>query len=90
MTASIKQAIADVVGRSKTIMLHNQLTGSGANALFTISGFVGIRVMDYRMTGSAHNKYILIQPAVVMDTSTVAYSDSETSDYVGQPVHLVR
>ena len=57
---------------------------------FTISRFAGVRVLAHRLTGKADEKYILIQPAMVQDSSAVADSDTQTSDYVGQPVHLVR
>jgi len=90
MTASIKNALADVVGHPKTIMLYNQVQGSGDNARFTISRFVGVRIVDFHMTGAARNKYVLIQPAIVQDTAVVTDDDSQTSDFVGQPVHLVR
>ena len=46
--------------------------------------------MDFKMTGAAHNKYVLIQPAMVRDTTVVTDDDSQTSEFVGQPVHLVR
>lgn len=90
VTASIKHALGEVLGKPKTIMLYNNVEGSGNNAWFTISGFAGIRIMDFRMVGSTNNKYVLIQPAMVQDSTAVADADSQTSDFVGQPVHLVR
>ena len=90
ITASIKHALSQIVGHPKTIMLYNDVVGVGDNTWFTISGFVGVRVVDYDMTGAAHKKYILIQPAMVQDSSAVTDSDSDTSDYVGQPIQLVR
>lgn len=90
VTASIKHALGEIVGHPKSIMLYNNVEGAGNNAWFTISGFVGIRVMDYNMNGPLRNKYVLIQPAMVQDSTAVADADSQTSDFVGQPVHLVR
>ena len=53
----------------------------------TITGFAGIRVVDYSMHGN--DKYVLIQPSVVVDGSVIT-GDTDSSSFVGPPVHLVR
>lgn len=87
ITASMKHALADVVGQPRTIVLYSDASGQGNQTWFTIVSFVGIRVMDYSLTGN--NKYILVQPAVVID-NTAIIGDYGSSYFVGQPVHLVR
>ncbi|MBN1588168.1 MAG: hypothetical protein JW888_01500 [Pirellulales bacterium] len=88
--AGIKDAVANVIGLPKTIMLYNDAVGQGANTTFTVCRFVGVRVMDYRLTGSASSKYILVQPAMVQDPTAVTGGEGNTSDFVGQPIQLVR
>jgi hypothetical protein len=87
LTASIKSALGDVVGKSRTISLYSEVTGQGANSNFTIVGFAGVTVVDFSMTGG--DKYVLVQPSVVVDPTAIT-GDDGSSYFVGQPVHLVR
>jgi len=87
MTASMKHALDDVVGMPRTILLYDAVRGQGNQTWFTIRGFAGVRVVDFSMTGQ--EKYILVQPAVVVDRTAIS-GKSGSSWYVGAPVHLVR
>ncbi|MBN1588170.1 MAG: hypothetical protein JW888_01510 [Pirellulales bacterium] len=89
LTASMSLALPQVVGKPRTIMLYNDVAGTGDTTWFTICRFVGVRVVDFKTTGAFQNKYVLIQPAMVQDP-TVITEDGDTSDFVTQPVHLVR
>jgi hypothetical protein len=90
ISASMKDALAQIKGDPKTIMIYNHVEGVGDNTNFTISGFVGVRVLDFDVTTAMKKKFILIQPAMVQDSSAVEDGDSDTSDYVGRPIRLVR
>lgn len=87
MTASMKHALEDIVGQPRTILLYNHVQGQGNNTWFTVCGFAGVRVVDFKMTGN--DKYILVQPAVVVDETAIS-GPPGTSWYVGQPIRLVR
>jgi hypothetical protein len=87
ITASMKSALADIVGQPRTILLYNDVSGQGNNTWFNIVGFAGVRVMDFSLTGN--DKYILVQPAMVVDNSAISGSTS-TSSFIGPPVQLVR
>lgn len=87
MTASMQLALADIIGQPRTIMLYRQAVGQGNNTVFTIVGFVGVRVMAYSLNGQ--NKYITVQPAFVVDGSAVV-GEGSNSYFVGQPIHLSR
>ncbi|NIL96755.1 MAG: hypothetical protein GTO53_04800 [Planctomycetales bacterium] len=87
VTASMFSAMEKIVGDGRTIMLYNQVTGSGNTAMFTVVGFGGVRVLDYQLTGK--NKYILMQPSIVIDPTAVSGNYGQ-SYFVGQPVRLVR
>jgi Flp pilus assembly protein TadG len=87
ISASIQAALADIVGQPRTIMLYSEVAGQGDTATFTIVGFVGVRIVDFRIAGG--NKYIRVQPAIVVDETTIASEDG-SSWFVGQPVQLVR
>ena len=88
MTCSMRQALADIVGMPRTILLYNNVVGQGNNTWFTICGFAGVRVVDFSLTGQ--DKYLLVQPAMVVDGTAIQGDDSGSSYYIGQPVHLVR
>ncbi|MDH3717450.1 MAG: pilus assembly protein TadG-related protein [Planctomycetota bacterium] len=87
LSASMASALDQIVGDSRSIMLYNQVTGSGNTAMFTVVGFAGIRIMDFQLNGG--NKYILIQPTMVSDPTAVSGNYGQ-SYFVGQPVRLVR
>jgi hypothetical protein len=87
LTASMKSALGKIVGDGRTIMLYESVSGNGNNAMFTIVGFAGIRVMDFSMTGG--DKYIHVQPSMVTDPTAIT-GDYGESYFVGQPVRLVR
>jgi hypothetical protein len=88
ITASMKHALADIVGQPRTIMIYREVNGNGNNAYFTITGFVGVRLVDFSMTGS--DKYLCVQPAMCFDNSSVATYSESSSWFLGQPVQLVR
>lgn len=88
MTASMKAALADIVGQPRTIMLYRSISGSGNNAQYMITGFLGVTVVDFALTGG--DKYILVQPTTVVDRTAIATDAEGTSHFVSQPARLVR
>jgi hypothetical protein len=87
LSIGMESALHDVRGKSRTIPLYSDVAQSGNTAQFTICGFVGIRVVDFDLNGN--NKYIMIQPAVVVDETAIS-TDSPTSYHIFQPVMLVK
>ncbi|NLE37628.1 MAG: hypothetical protein GX621_06340 [Pirellulaceae bacterium] len=90
VSVGMKKALDQIIGDPKTIMIYNNVEGPGNNAVFTIIKFVGVRVLDHDLTTAAKKKQITIQPAIVLDNSTVDVPDSDASVYVGKPIRLVR
>lgn len=89
LSAGIKDDLAAIIGKPRAIPLFNKVTGNGNNANYTIVGFAGVRVLDVKLTGSMDSKYVMIQPAMVVDDSTVTGTNGN-SKYVYQPVRLTR
>jgi hypothetical protein len=83
----LQLALAEIIGQERTLPLYREVNGNGDNAAYVIVGFVGIRVLDFNMRGQS--KYVIIQPAFVMDDTAVVGQWGE-SYFVGQPIHLVR
>jgi hypothetical protein len=90
LTASIKDAVGDIVGQARSILLYRDVLGQGSNAEFTIVGFAGIRIVDFSLT--SNNKHITVQPGLVIDRTAIVDSgnNSTTSYFVGAPARLVR
>ncbi len=88
MTVSMKAALEEIVGQPRTIMLYREVVESGNTANFTITGFVGVTVVDFALTGS--DKHILIQPTAVVDRTAISTDLEGTSHFISQPARLVR
>jgi len=80
LSASIGSDLEAIIGVPRIIPLFDGVPGVGNTAMFHIVGFAGIRIMDVRLTGAMDSKYVIIQPAFVVD-DTVITSDDETRSY---------
>jgi Flp pilus assembly protein TadG len=80
--------LKDIVGQARTIPLYDTVAGSGNTAQYHVVGFAGCRIVDYKLTGGS--KYILIQPALVVDDSALDGGGPSSSYNVYQPVVLAR
>jgi len=90
LSAGIKDDLASVIGKPRAIPLFSTVAGPGNNAMFTIVGFAGIRILDVKLTGSMSSKKVIIQPAFIVDDAVLTGPGSGSSYFVYQPVHLVR
>ncbi len=90
LSAAIKDDLTAIKGLPRAISLYSSVTGSGNNSVFSVVGFVGIRIMDVKLTGSMSSKRVIIQPAYVVDDSAMTGPGSGPSYFVYTPVHLVR
>jgi Flp pilus assembly protein TadG len=88
MTVSMKEALEEIVGQPRTIMTYREVVETGNNANFTITGFVGVTVVDFALAGS--DQHILIQPTTVVDRTAVSTDIEGNSHFVSQPARLVR
>ena len=68
--------------------IFRSVSGPGNNATYTIVKFVGVRVMDVRLTGSMSSKQVTVQPAVVRTKGDIRGSSSNTQ-FVWSPAWLV-
>ena len=91
ISAGIKDDLASIIGEPKVVPIFRQVTGNGNNATYQIVDFVGIRVLDVKLTGSMSSKRVTIQPASIVCTGTV-YDPGSTSTghFIYSPVWLVR
>jgi hypothetical protein len=90
LSAAVKDELLAIKGMPRAIPIFKEVVSPGENAVFTIVGFSGIRIMNVKLTGPMKKKEVIIQPAFVIDDSAIAGAGSGSSYYVYQPARLVR
>jgi hypothetical protein len=95
LSASIKDELEAIKGRGIIIPLFSDVSGPGDNAMFTVVGFAGVRIMNVKLTGKMDKKEVIIQPAFVIDDAAVSsggdtVSGPTTSWFVYEPIRLTR
>jgi Flp pilus assembly protein TadG len=91
VTASMKAEIGQILGQPRIIPLHARVTGQGNNAWFEVVAFVGITILDYKLTGALRDRYIKIQPCYTGDSTAIGGgNDGITSKFVFVPPRLRR
>lgn len=89
ISAGVKDELASIRGQTRIIPIFESVTGNGNNAQYTIVRFVGVRILDVKLTGSMSSKRLIIQPAIVKAIGGIP-SAAARSDFVHTPVWLVR
>ncbi len=90
LTASIKDDLISILGQPRAIPIFSTVSGPGNNSVFNVVGFVGIRIMNVRLTGAMKSKEVVIQPAYVVDDAVITAAGAGSSYFVYEPVHLTR
>jgi Flp pilus assembly protein TadG len=90
ISAGIKDDLAAIKGLPRTIPIFSQVEGPGNNAMYTIVKFVGIRVLDVKLTGSQSSKRVIVQPATMVARGAIPSTSSGKTDFLYSPVWLVR
>lgn len=63
LSAGIKDELNAIRGLPRAIPLFSQVSGPGNNANYTIVKFVGIRILEVKLTGNPNQKRVIVQPA---------------------------
>lgn len=88
LSAGFKDALLAIKGQTRMIPVFSDVQGSGGKAQYTITKFVGVRIMDATLTGG--DKHIVVQPAAVVTRGGIQGTGGETTDFIFSPVRLVR
>lgn len=67
LSAGIKDALIAKIGKTVMIGIYDQVTGNGSNSSYRVVAFAAVRVMAVNFQGNP--KYVVVQPALVKDTS---------------------
>lgn len=88
ISTKIKDPLNKIKGKPRSLPLYQTLNLNGDNATYTLVGFVGVRILNLKMTGN--KRFVLIQPAYVFDSTAISSNGPGNSYFIGQPVHLAR
>jgi Flp pilus assembly protein TadG len=90
ISAGVKDELTSIIGKPRIIPIFRSVTGPGNNADYTIVKFVGVRVLDVKLTGSMSSKRVIVQPCNVVMKGGIYQPGASNSQYVHSPVWLVR
>ena len=90
ISAGIEAALKDVIGEVKAIPLFTSVSGPGNNATYEISRFVGVRIMDVKLTGNPSKRHVTVQPAPFSDSTVIKGQTEIRSDSIFTTPVLIR
>jgi Flp pilus assembly protein TadG len=90
ISAGVKDELASIIGQPRIIPIFSSVVGPGNNADYSIVKFVGIRILDVKLTGSMSSKHVTIQPCNVVMKGGIYQAGATGTQYVYSPVWLVR
>jgi hypothetical protein len=90
ISAGVKDELASIIGKPRIIPIFSSVVGPGNNSDYTIVKFVGVRVLDVKLTGSMSSKRVTIQPCNVVMKGGIYQPGSNQTQFVHSPVWLVR
>jgi Flp pilus assembly protein TadG len=90
ISAGVKDELASIIGQPRVVPVFSTVVGPGNNAEYTIVKWIGIRIMDVKLTGAMSKKYVTIQSAPIILKGAIASETPGTSSNVYSPVVLVK
>lgn len=91
ISAGVKDELESIIGQKRVIPVFSSVSGNGNNATYTIVRWVGVRILDVKLTGTMSGKKLIVQPAPYIARNAVISTDGTTSsDFVLSPVILAR
>ena len=88
ISAGVKDDLLSIRGKPRIIPIFKSVSGPGNNAEYTITKFVGVRIMEVKLTGG--NKTVMIQPANVVAKGGISEPGAMKTEHVDSPVWLAR
>ncbi|MBA4020426.1 MAG: hypothetical protein C0483_24970 [Pirellula sp.] len=89
ISAGVKDELASIIGQRRIIPIFQSVTGPGNNAQYSITKFVGVRIMAVQLTGKMSGKYLIVQPANMVALGGIPKSGTQSTYSIYSPVRLV-
>ena len=90
LSAGIEASLKEIVGEVRAIPLFSSVSGPGNNATYIIERFVGVRIMDVRLTGNPNKRRVVVQPAPFSDSTVIRGETEIRSDSIFTKPVLIR
>lgn len=90
ISAGVKDELAAIKGQPRCIPIFSEVSSPGNNATYTIVKWMGIRIMDVKLTGPMSKKHVTIQAAPMVGPGVIPSTTTGTSSYVYSPAVLVK
>jgi hypothetical protein len=90
ISAAMKDALEAIKGKPRIIPIFRTFTENGNNAEYGIVKWVGVRILDVKLTGSNNTKRVIVQPANIVTRGGIPNETGQSSWYVYSPVRLIR
>jgi hypothetical protein len=90
LSAALQNALNQIYGQPRAIPIFTQVSGNGANAVYSIEKFVGVRVLNVKLSGSPSQKHCWVQPCPFTDGTVVPGNVTLTKDSILAPVQLIQ
>ncbi len=71
ISAGVKDELASIIGETRIIPIFSNVSGNGNNANYTIVQWVGVRILNVKLTGSMSSKQLIVQPAPIIARNVV-------------------
>lgn len=81
ISAGVKDELANIKGKPRMIPIFRKVEGPGNNAMYTIVKFIGVRIMDVKLTGSMNSKRVIVQPAIVFTHGAIPAPPGEQKSH---------
>ncbi|MBW3540555.1 MAG: Tad domain-containing protein [Planctomycetes bacterium] len=69
LKTSLQSALGSIVGQTRALPIFTTVEGNGSNAEYTLVQFIGVRILAVNLSGN--NKYVIVQPGVVVDATVI-------------------
>lgn len=89
ISAGVKDELASIIGEKRIIPLFSSVNGPGNNAQYTITKFVGVRILEVKLTGAMSGKRLMVQPANIAIKGGIPADGPQKTVGVYSPVRLV-
>lgn len=91
ISAGVKDELASIIGKKRIIPIFSSVSGNGNNATYTITKWVGVRVLNVQLTGKMSSKAVVVQPApMISQNAIISTSGGSFSEFVLSPAFLAQ
>lgn len=87
LSAGIKSSLTAIIGQPRVLPIFTAVSGQGNNTTYTVTQFVGIRILNVNLTGGS--KSVVAQPAMVIDKSLFSGTSTTTNQNIYAPLQIV-